>query len=126
MVRFIHTGDLHLGLQFNNVSFDSKIANERRMELWNTFNRIVDKGIKDEVDFLFIAGDLFEEKYFTLGDIKRVKDILAKAERTNIIITAGNHDTLNKKSLYNMLDWPENITLFTPIGLEKKEFPDKN
>ena len=61
MVRFIHTGDLHLGLQFSNVSFDTKIANERRIELWNTFQRIVDKGIDDEVDFLFVAGDLFEE-----------------------------------------------------------------
>ncbi len=46
-----YRGDLHLGLQFNNVSFDVQRANERRLELWNTFNRIVDKAIEDEVDF---------------------------------------------------------------------------
>lgn len=126
MIRFIHTGDLHLGLQFKNVSFDPDTANERRLELWNTFQRIVDKAIEDEVDFLFIAGDLFEEKYFTLADIKRVRDTLGKAENINIVIVAGNHDTLNRKSLYTMVDWPENITIFTPVGLRKKEFPDKN
>lgn len=126
MVRFIHTGDLHLGLQFNNVSFDTKTAKERRLELWNTFERIVDKGIDDEVDFIFIAGDLFEERYFTLSDIKRIRDTLARAEKINIIITAGNHDTLNKKSLYNIIDWPKNITIFSPKGLTKREFPDKN
>lgn len=126
MVRFIHTGDLHLGLQFSNVSFDTKIANERRIELWNTFQRIVDKGIDDEVDFLFVAGDLFEERYFTLADIKRVRDTLAKAEKVNIIITAGNHDTFNKKSLYNIIDWPKNITIFNTEGLTEKEFSEKN
>ncbi|CCQ93106.1 conserved hypothetical protein [[Clostridium] ultunense Esp] len=126
MIRFIHIGDLHLGLQFQNVSFDPHTANERRLELWNTFQRIVNKTIEDEVDFLFIAGDLFEEKYFTLADIKRVRDTLKKAENINIVITAGNHDTLNKKSLYTMVDWPENITIFAPAGLGKKEFPDKN
>ena len=126
MVKFIHTGDLHLGLQFKNVSFHREISEDRRIELWNTFERIVNRAIEKEVDFLFIAGDLFEEEYFTLGDIKRVRDTLEKARDANIIITAGNHDTLNKKSLYRMIDWPKNITIFDSVGLVKKEFADKN
>lgn len=126
MIRFIHTGDIHLGLQFKNVSFDREKAAERRIELWDTFERIVDKGEEEKIDFLFIAGDLFEEEYFTLGDMKRVRDTLARAKMINIIITAGNHDTLNKNSLYNTLDWPEHITIFDTEGLDKKEFTDKN
>ena len=102
VIKFIHTGDLHLGLQFENVSFSKEIANRRRIELWTTFERIVNKAIEDSVDFLFIAGDLFEEKYFTLGDIKRVKDILERAKDVNIIISTGNHDTLNKNALYHI------------------------
>ena len=50
MIRFIHTGDLHLGLQFNNVSFDVDKANERRLELWHTFSDIVEKAAVEEVD----------------------------------------------------------------------------
>lgn len=125
MIKFIHTGDLHLGLQFKNVSFDKEKAKERRLELWNTFERIIKMVIEEKVDFLFIAGDLFEEKYFTLGDIKRVRDTLKRAENVEIIITAGNHDTLNINSLYKMIDWPKNVTLFNTDGLEKKEFVDK-
>ncbi|GFN34558.1 metallophosphoesterase family protein [Tepidimicrobium xylanilyticum] len=126
MIKFIHTGDLHLGLQFRNVSFDAYKANERRLELWQTFGRIVKKAVEDNVDFLFIAGDLFEEKYFTLADIKKVRDILAKANETQVLIVAGNHDPLHAKSLYNIVEWSENVTLFNSIKLIKKEFPEKN
>ena len=126
MISFIHTGDLHLGLQFKNVSFNKDIAMKRRIELWNTFERIVNRGIEQRVDFLFFAGDLFEEEYFTLGDIQRVRDTLMKAEKVNIILVAGNHDTLNLKSLYNMIEWPKNVTLFNSKKLNKVEFADKN
>src|SRR5690554_2672288 len=98
MIRFLHTGDLHLGLEFRDINLNREIANERRLELWDTFERIVRKSIDDNVDFLFIAGDLFEEKYFTLRDMNRVVSTLSKAQNVHIIITAGNHDTLNKKS----------------------------
>ncbi|NLW23329.1 MAG: DNA repair exonuclease [Tissierellia bacterium] len=125
-MRFIHTGDLHLGLQFKDVNFSREKARERRLELWDTFERIMEKAIGDKVDFLFIAGDLFEERYFTLGDIKRVRDTFAKAKDVNIVITAGNHDTLNINSLYNMVDWPPHVTIFGTEGLEKKEFTEKN
>lgn len=126
MIKFIHTGDLHLGLQFKGVSFSREKAEGWRLELWNTFERIVNRAREEKVDFLFLAGDLFEEKYFTLGDMKRVRDTLAKAKNVEVIITAGNHDTLNKKSLYNMIEWPENISIFDSEGLGRKEFSDKN
>ncbi|MCF6459855.1 metallophosphoesterase family protein [Clostridium sp. Cult3] len=126
MVKFIHTGDLHLGLQFKDVSFPRDIAMKRRVELWNTFHRIVDKAISDKVDFLFIAGDLYEEEYFTLGDIKRVRDILSRAEDVEIIIVAGNHDPLSRNSLYNRITWPENVTIFNSPYIEGREYPDKN
>ncbi len=123
MITFIHTGDLHLGLQFRSMKFDS---NNRRYELWHTFERIVNMAVEEEVDFLFIAGDLFEESYFTLKDIRRVKGILSKAEKVEILIAAGNHDPLNKNSLYYSIKWPENVTIFGTAGIEKKEFPHKN
>lgn len=123
MISFIHTGDLHLGLQFKSMKLDSS---KRRLELWDTFERIVNTAIEKKVDFLFIAGDLFEESYFTYKDIKRVHNILSKAEDVKILIVAGNHDTLNRNSLYNLVQWPENVTLFSSVGIEKKEFEDKN
>lgn len=126
MIKFIHTGDLHLGLQFKDAGFHRDKAKARRSELWNTFERIVHKAIEDDVDFLFIAGDLFEEEYFTLGDMKRVRDNLDKASNVEIIIVAGNHDPLREKSLYNQVDWPKHVSVFTPGEIGRKEFSHKD
>lgn len=126
MIKFIHTGDLHLGLQFNNVSFHKEKAMDRRRELWVTFQRIVNYSKEREVDFLFIAGDLFEDAYFTLGDIKRVRDILAEAPNVNILISAGNHDNLNTKSLYLRIEWSKNVHIFNSNKLEVKVYKELN
>ncbi|WFA09953.1 DNA repair exonuclease [Tissierella sp. Yu-01] len=126
MIKFIHTGDLHLGLQFKTVSFQKEKAFDRRRELWSTFQRIVDYSVKEKADFLFIAGDLFEADYFTLGDIKKVRDILASAEDVNILISAGNHDYLGKNSLYRRVQWSDNVTIFNSNDIEKKVFPELN
>jgi len=126
LIRFIHTGDLHLGLQFKNVSFSSEIAMDRRRELWETFERIVNYSIDRNADFLLIAGDLFESCYFTLGDIKRVRDILSKASELNVLISAGNHDYIGHKSIYRQVEWGENIKIFETDGLECKSFTELN
>lgn len=126
MISFIHTGDIHLGLKFENLSFPRLISSRRRMEIWTSFEGIVERANQEKVDFLFIAGDLFEEKYFTLGDIKRVKGIFKKARKVNIVISAGNHDTLSKNSLYRVVEWPRNVHIFPSNGLSKKEYRDKN
>lgn len=126
MIKCIHTGDLHLGSQFENASFNSLYGRQRRLEFWETFERIIDRAIENKVDFLFIVGDLYEEKYFNVGDIKRVRDVLRKAVNTNIIISTGNHDPLRKDSLYNIIDWPENVYIFHSKGISSIEFKEYN
>lgn len=126
MIKFIHTGDLHLGLKFKNVSFHRDKAIERRRELWSTFERIIKYSIDEKMDFLFIAGDLFEEAYFTIGDITRVRDSFRNAEDVKIIIAAGNHDYKGRKSLYNRIEWTDNVTIFNENGIQRKDFPELN
>lgn len=126
IIRFIHTGDVHLGLQFKNLSFDKDKSSLRRTELWNTFQRILAYGKQKSIDFLLIAGDLFEGEYFTLGDIKRLRDIFSKYADINILISAGNHDYVDYNSLYNKIEWSGNVTIFNSRGLEKKYFPELN
>lgn len=126
LIKFIHTGDLHLGFKFLNPSFKGEIARERRRELWSTFERIVEYAVDKGVDFLFIAGDLFEEAYFTIGDIKRVRDTFEKALDVNILIAAGNHDYISRRSLYDRVEWTENVKIFNTDGIGKIEFKDLN
>lgn len=126
MIKFIHTGDLHLGLKFQKVSFQRDKAMERRRELWSTFERIVKYAKDNKADFLLIAGDLFEESYFTMADITRVRDTFREAKDVNIIISAGNHDYRGIKSLYNKIEWTSNVTTFNEENIQKKEFEDLN
>lgn len=125
MISFVHTADIHLGLQFKGYLSPEK-AIERRAELWSTFQRIVEYTRDNRIDFLFIAGDLFEEQYFTLGDIKRVREILETAIDVNIVIIAGNHDFLDNKSLYGKVEWSKNVTIFNGAKIQKKVFEDLN
>mgnify|MGYP000858736260 CR=1 FL=1 len=126
MIKFVHTGDIHLGLQFNNVSFDRETAVTRRTELWSTFQRVIEYTKNNNMDFLLIAGDLFESKYFTLGDMKRLKDIFTDAIDVNIIIVAGNHDYLSDNSLYNKVEWSNNVFIFKGDGIQEIDFPELN
>lgn len=124
MVRFVHTGDLHLGLKFQDASFSKAIGKDRRIELWQTFERIVTYTRDNNIDFLFIAGDLFEAEYFTIGHMKRLRDILGKAKNQRILIAGGNHDSLSQRSFYRQVEWPENVHIFSSTGIEKKEYKD--
>jgi len=126
MVKFIHTGDVHLGLKFQNASFDKEIALNRRIELWTTFQRIIRYGKENGVDFIFISGDLYESDYFTIGDIRRIRDIFAEFNTIHIVIIAGNHDYIDQSTLYNKVQWSENVTIFNDSKLEMKEFKKKN
>lgn len=126
MIKFIHTGDIHLGLKFHSASFDRDKAMDRRFELWSTFQRIVEYSMDSRANFLFIAGDLFEATYFTLGDIMKVRDIFAQAKDVNIIITAGNHDCLDNNSMYKMVEWSENVTVFSSNKIEEEYFLEEN
>lgn len=126
MIKFVHTGDLHLGLQFKNVSFSSQKAIDRRRELWETFERVVDYSIDIDADFLLVAGDLYEGSYFTLGDIKRVRDTFKRADKVNILISAGNHDYIGDKYLYKKVNWSDNVYIFNTESIEMKSFPNLN
>lgn len=126
MVKCIHTGDLHLGTEFKSIRFTNEYANKRRIELWETFDRIIDRAINIETDFLLISGDLFEEKYFSIGDIKRVRDKFSKLRNINVLISTGNHDPFNDGSLYKVVDWSDNVYIFPTTKITKKEFKEKN
>ncbi len=126
MIKCIHTGDLHLGSQFKTVSFNNNFGRQRRLELMDTFERIINRAKDKNVDFLLLAGDLFEGEYFNIGDIKRLRDMLSEVDNTNIVISTGNHDPLNKGNMYNSIYWPKNVHIFDSKGISSLSFDELN
>ena len=49
---FSHISDTHLGLQQYGLD-------EREQDVYNSFNQAIDISIKDHVDFVIFAGDIF-------------------------------------------------------------------
>ncbi|WP_352419121.1 DNA repair exonuclease [Proteiniborus sp.] len=125
-IRCIHTGDLHLGMEFKNASFDKKQANTRRLELWETFNRIIDRCKETKTQILLIAGDLFEDEYCSIADVKRIDNKFREISDTKVVISAGNHDTLGKRSLYKLIKWGDNVHIFEPNCISNIELNDIN
>lgn len=124
MINFLHTADIHLGLQFKNLKLDKENSIQRRVELWETFERMIKYAKENELKFIFLVGDIFEDKYFTLGDIRRLRDLFNNAKEIKIMITTGNHDYLHKNSLYNTVEWSENVYIFGNEKIELKEFAE--
>lgn len=125
MIKFIHTGDLHLGSVFENASFPADVAKLRREELFKTFNNIIKAAVSLKDNFLLICGDLFEEKFCTAHDIKRVFDTLAALTDIEVLIIAGNHDLYSSAYRHYANKYP-NIHIFGHKKIEKKSFEKFN
>lgn len=125
MVKFIHTADLHLGSIFEKASFTSNVAKIRRAEMFKTFEDIVRLATAVKDNFLLISGDLFEEKYCTAHDLRRVFDTLGDAKTLEVVIIAGNHD-LYTNTYKQFADKYPHVHIFSSDKIEKKSFDQFN
>lgn len=111
-VKIIHTADIHIGMEFKRASFGSKLGNRRRNEIKETFYKILNRVEQENVDLLLISGDLFEDEFITIGELKEINGKFSKLN-TKIFIIAGNHDPIiNNKSNYNLIQWSNNVYIF--------------
>ncbi len=113
-VRFIHTADVHIGMSFAAASFGHVLGLKRRAEIKETFFNVLDTCIEKSIDLLLIAGDLFEDDYMDMSELKDVQKKFASMESVQIVICAGNHDAImNSGSSFNMVTWSPNIHIFS-------------
>ena len=61
-VKFIHAADLHLDSPFKGMEMNVSQSVWERMKqsTFESFERIVDKAIQERVDFVLLAGDLYD------------------------------------------------------------------
>lgn len=113
MVTFVHTADVHVGMGFKTASFASKLADQRRREIKETLFGILRHCEDKKIDLLLIAGDLFEEDYVSISDLKDMNHRFGTLTHTKVVIGAGNHDpVIDDKSCYKLIQWSANVHLF--------------
>lgn len=121
-MRFIHTGDIHLGATPENKK---DWASGRGDEIWNTFERLIKKIKQDPVDMLIIAGDLFHRQPL-LRELKEVDYLFSTISDTKVVLCAGNHDAIKKGSFYDGFKWSDNVIFIGQKNIEKVEIEELN
>ena len=116
----IHTADLHLG-----ASPDSgeKWGKNRKEELWESFERLIEAVRIQKADLLLIAGDVFHRPPL-LRELREVNDRFASLEKTKVVLMAGNHDYIGPNSFYREFSWAENVHFFESDEITSVKFPE--
>lgn len=121
---FIHTADLHLGEAGKNVALPREIRDQLRQENWEAFSRILQDCREKKIDFLFLAGDVFDHDKIRMTDLKALASMLGSLEHTRIYIAPGNHDPLGGRLSYGAVDWPENVVIFSEEAMVETKVDD--
>ena len=111
-MKFIHLADCHLGDRFD---FKSGLSNKIRENNKKSLENIL-RNNKD-VDFLLIAGDLYERTLFTLRDYKGLFDLVEDFGK-DVFYVAGNHDYIGDGNEAILKIKPANLHIFTKDSLE--------
>ena len=112
-VKFIHCADLHLDTPFQGLS---EVDEERGRILngatFQSFQNIVNAAIQNEVDFVVIAGDVYNSADRSLSaQFKFQKGLQRLAEHgIEAFIACGNHDPLSGWSA--TIEWPQTAHTF--------------
>jgi DNA repair exonuclease SbcCD nuclease subunit len=112
-MKFIHTADIHLDTPLQGlVHYGGAPVNEIRNATRRAFERLLDAALAHQVDFVIIAGDLydvglksFESALFFNRQMTRLKDA-----GIDVYLIHGNHDAASK--LIKQLRPPANVHVF--------------
>jgi DNA repair protein SbcD/Mre11 len=112
-ISFIHAADLHLDSPMLGLkSLPTDIFTRVKESTFAALKKITAAAMQYEVDFVILAGDLFDGEDRSLRAQSRfLTEMIKLAEKKiPVYIVHGNHDHLNGTWVH--LDMPENVHLF--------------
>ncbi|MGG4490413.1 metallophosphoesterase family protein [Metabacillus idriensis] len=122
-IRFIHAADLHIDSPFAGMQQMPETIFERLKEsTFAALDKLIKLAISEQVDFILIAGDLFDGEDRSLKAQLKLKKAFEQLELNSIQVYAihGNHDHMSGKWL--ALSWPQNVHIFSDKEVECKTF----
>ena len=114
MFKFLHIADIHLDSPLKGLeAHEDAPVEEIRGATRRALDNLIDLAIEEEVDFVLIAGDLYD------GDWKDYNTGLFFAGRMGrldkagirVFIVSGNHDAASQTT--KTMPLPDNVTLFS-------------
>ena len=112
-LRFVHAADLHIDSPFQGMDqVNSVVAQRLRESPYEAYQNLIRLCLDEEVDFLVIAGDVYDGADRSIKAQLRFHDGLLKLAENGIqaFVVHGNHDPLD--GWLSSLDWPQGVTIF--------------
>jgi exonuclease SbcD len=109
-ITFLHAADIHLDSPLKGLErYENAPVGRIRGATRRAFTRLIDLAIEKSVDFVLIAGDLYDGDWRDYNTILYLKKELNRLRdcKIPVFVIAGNHDAANKMS--RGLTLPENV-----------------
>jgi exonuclease SbcD len=122
-VRFIHAADLHLDAPFGSVDAqDARVRDALAASTYRALDSLVAACIERGVDFLVIAGDLYNQAERRVRSQIAFARAAAALERAGIplFVVHGNHDPSSGWSAG--IAMPDNVRVFADDSVERLVF----
>lgn len=125
-VTFIHAADLHLDSPMAGLKhLPPAIFKKLQESTFKAFSNIIDLAIIHQVDFVILAGDLFDGENRSIRAQTRFRKEMERLSEKDISVFAvhGNHDHMDGKWVH--LPMPDNVHVFSH-GVEVVKHIGKN
>ena len=123
--RFLHAADIHLDSPLHGLSrYEGLPVDEIRSATRAAFDNLVQCAIDEVVDFVVIAGDLFDGDWRDMGTGLYFAKAMGRLNQAGIpaFLLSGNHDAASVIS--RTVPWPPNVRLFGSKRPETHRLPD--
>ena len=110
---FVHAADLHLDSPFATLHMNNPdLARILRSATFESFERVIRLCLDEHVDFLLVAGDVYDGADRSLRAQVKFRDGLKRLDEAGIrsFVVHGNHDPLDGWS--SALEWPSGVHVF--------------
>ena len=125
MFRFIHTADAHIDSPLRGLdAYDGAPVEALRGATRRAFENLVQLALDEAVDFIVIAGDLYDGdwKDFSTGLFFTRQMARLRQADIPVYVIAGNHDAASV--LTRRLSLPDNVHVFSTRAAESKPVAD--
>ncbi|HNG55116.1 MAG TPA: DNA repair exonuclease [Nitrospira sp.] len=126
-MRFIHAADLHIDSPLRGLDrYDGAPVERLRTATRSAFERLIDTAISEHVDFLLLAGDIYDCDWqdFHTGLFFRGQMVRLEREGIRVFIVQGNHDAQGVISKQLVL--PPNVTVFSSRAAHTIRLDDRS
>ena len=118
-MRFIHAADLHIDSPLRGLGRYAGAPLERlRGATRRALERLVELALEERVDFVLLAGDLYDGDWqdFHTGLFVREQMARLARERIRVFVVQGNHDAHGV--ITRQVPWPDNVKVFSSRAAE--------